>query len=147
MTKQGTETTARAIQEHLSELTPILQRYALGDFSQPIVVPEGQGELTELYKALKLMAGDIQALLLEKAESEHRFRSTFEQAAVGVAHVSPEGRFLRVNQRLCEMLGHSQDELLDMSFQDVTHPEDLELDLNLVQDARNRTSSRAMNWV
>ncbi len=62
-------------------------------------------------------------------ESEERFRSTFEQAAVGVAHVSPEGHWLRVNQRLCEIVGYSQEELLQRTFQDITHPDDLDADL------------------
>jgi PAS domain S-box-containing protein len=62
-------------------------------------------------------------------ESEQRFRSTFEQAAVGIAHVAPAGRWLRVNQRLCEIVGYSRAELLQRSFQDITHPEDLAADL------------------
>jgi PAS domain S-box-containing protein len=66
-------------------------------------------------------------------ESEERFRATFEQAAVGIAHVSLEGHWLRVNQKLCEIVGYSADELLQWTFQDITHPDDLEMDLNYVQ--------------
>jgi PAS domain S-box-containing protein len=62
-------------------------------------------------------------------ESEERFRATFDQAAVGVAHVATDGRWLRVNRRLCAILGYSRDELLRMRFQDVTHPDDLPADL------------------
>ncbi len=58
-------------------------------------------------------------------ESEERFRGTFEQAAVGVAHVATDGRFLRVNRRLCETLGYSADELASMTFEAITYPEDL----------------------
>jgi PAS domain S-box-containing protein len=58
------------------------------------------------------------------AESEHRFRGTFENAAVGIAHTDLEGRFLRVNQKLCDILGYSRDELLARNVQDVTHPDD-----------------------
>jgi PAS domain S-box-containing protein len=57
-------------------------------------------------------------------ESEERFRSTFEQAAVGVAHASLDGRYLRVNDKLCEFTGYTRDELLNMGFLDITHPED-----------------------
>jgi PAS domain S-box-containing protein len=57
-------------------------------------------------------------------ESEARFRGTFEQAAVGIAHVSVEGRFLRVNDKLCAILGHTREELLGMAFVDLTVPED-----------------------
>lgn len=62
-------------------------------------------------------------------ESEALFRSTFEQAAVGIAHVALDGRWLLVNSRLCKMLGYRADELMRLRFQDVTHPEDLEADL------------------
>jgi len=62
-------------------------------------------------------------------ESEEIYRTTFELAAVGVAHVHPTGRWLRVNRKLCEIVGYSESELLQMSFQEVTHPEDLPADL------------------
>jgi PAS domain S-box-containing protein len=65
----------------------------------------------------------------ELKESEERFRATFEQAAVGVAHNALDGRWLRVNQRLCDIVGYSREEFLDTTFQDITHPEDLETDL------------------
>jgi PAS domain S-box-containing protein len=61
-------------------------------------------------------------------ESEERFRATFEQAAVGIAHVSLGGRLLRVNQKLCDILGYSREELVEKSFRDLTHPEDIEAD-------------------
>lgn len=57
------------------------------------------------------------------------FRETFEKAAVGVAHVDLNGRFIAVNRRLCEIVGYSEPELLRRSFQQITHPEDLEPDL------------------
>jgi PAS domain S-box-containing protein len=61
--------------------------------------------------------------------SEERFRATFDQAAVGVAQVAPDGRWLRVNQRLCQITGYAEEELLEKTFQDITYPEDLEADL------------------
>jgi two-component system, cell cycle sensor histidine kinase and response regulator CckA len=65
----------------------------------------------------------------KRAEEELRrtnelFRSAFEEAPGGMCLVSPEGRFLRVNNALCLMLERSESELLAMSFIDVTHPED-----------------------
>ncbi|MBN1145884.1 MAG: PAS domain S-box protein [Anaerolineales bacterium] len=62
-------------------------------------------------------------------ESEQRFRGTFEQAAVGLSHAAPNGRFLRVNQRFCQITGYSEAEMLALRFQDITHPDDLESDL------------------
>ena len=66
-------------------------------------------------------------------ESEARFSSAFEYAAIGKALVSPEGRWLKVNQATCDMLGYTRAELLNKTFQDITHPDDLEADLVQVQ--------------
>ena len=65
-------------------------------------------------------------------ESEARFRGTFDNAAVGIAHVGVDGHWLRVNDKLCSIVGYSRDELLSLTFQDVTHPEDLATDLAYV---------------
>jgi PAS domain S-box-containing protein len=60
-------------------------------------------------------------------ESEERFRAIFEQAAVGVAQVdSSSGRFIRINYRYCDMLGYTIDEMSNLTFQSLTHPEDLD---------------------
>ena len=58
-------------------------------------------------------------------QSEERFRATFEQAAVGLAHVGLDGRWLRVNHKLCDILGYSCQELLQKTSQQITHPDDL----------------------
>jgi len=65
-------------------------------------------------------------------KSEELFASTFDLAAIGLAHVAPDGSWLRVNQRLCDIVGYSMEELLQLSFQDITHPDDLEKDLAYV---------------
>ena len=67
-------------------------------------------------------------------ESEDRFRATFDQAAVGVAHIAMDGTWLRVNGRLCSILGYSREELLTRRFHDVTHPEDLTRDQALADE-------------
>ena len=64
--------------------------------------------------------------------SESRFRVTFEQAAVGIAHVSPEGRFLRINQKFCDIVDYSRDEMLNLTFQEITYSQDLNTDMELV---------------
>lgn len=66
-------------------------------------------------------------------ESEERFRATFEQAAVGIAHVGLDGSWVRVNQKLCEIVGASAEVLLHKTFQDITHPDDLDADLTKMQ--------------
>lgn len=65
--------------------------------------------------------------------SEALFEQTFAQAAVGMALVSLDGYWLRVNARLCEILGYSERELLARMFQDITHPDDLDSDLDLLR--------------
>ena len=66
-------------------------------------------------------------------ESEERFRSALDNAPIGMALVSPEGRWLKVNHALCAMLGYSDTELLATDFQHITHPGDLAADMDLAQ--------------
>ena len=73
------------------------------------------------------------ATLWRLSESEQRFLATFEQAAVGIALVAPDGRWLRVNRRLCEIVDYDEAELLERTFQDITHPDDLDTDLGLMR--------------
>ncbi len=58
--------------------------------------------------------------------SEETFRSAMENASIGMALVSPGGNWLKVNKALCDMLGYESDELLNLTFQKITHPEDVE---------------------
>jgi two-component system, sensor histidine kinase and response regulator len=57
--------------------------------------------------------------------SEERFRGTFENAAVGIAHRDATGRFLRVNEKFCAIVGYSREELLQKTMRDIAHPDDL----------------------
>ncbi|MCC5623433.1 PAS domain S-box protein, partial [Nostoc sp. CHAB 5715] len=61
-------------------------------------------------------------------ESEERFRAMFNQAAVGITLVALDGRFIQVNPALCEITGYSHEELIQLNFQEITHPDDLEID-------------------
>ena len=65
-------------------------------------------------------------------ESESRFKGAFDYSAIGMALVSKEGKWLKANVSLCKMLGYAEEELLTKTFQDITHPDDLEMDLNYV---------------
>jgi PAS domain S-box-containing protein len=65
--------------------------------------------------------------------SEERFRATLEQAPAGIAHLDEEGRFLLVNDKYCEIVGYSREELLGRRFPKVTHPGDVELDVQNVR--------------
>lgn len=66
-----------------------------------------------------------------KRESEERLAATYEAATIGFAEAGPDGRLLRVNDALCEMLGRTREQLLNMTFLDYTHPEDAEEDYAL----------------
>lgn len=66
-------------------------------------------------------------------ESQARFGAAFQNAAIGMALVAPDGRWLKVNRSLCRLVGYEEDELLSLSFQDITHPDDLDADLSQVQ--------------
>lgn len=66
--------------------------------------------------------------------SEVRFEEAFEFSAIGMALVSTEGKWLRLNKRVCETVGYTNEELLKMTFQDITHPDDLDIDLKHVNE-------------
>ena len=66
-------------------------------------------------------------------QSEQRFRATFEQAAVGIAHVGLDGRWLRVNHKLCVITGYSEEELLTHNRPSITYPDDIPNELDSMQ--------------
>ena len=94
-----------------------------------------------------LRGGQVDAILgedsiymvrLKEAEEASKrnwalFQNTFENAAVGIAHISMDGRLVRVNKTLCEIVGYDKAELQKMTFQEITHPEDLKKDLALME--------------
>lgn len=65
--------------------------------------------------------------------SEERFRGAFEHAAIGMALVSIKGEWLKVNKELCNIVGYTEQELLSLTFQQITHPDDMENDLIFLQ--------------
>jgi PAS domain S-box-containing protein len=67
--------------------------------------------------------------------SETRFSSAFEYAPIGIALVAPDGSFIKVNGTLCELLGYTPEELQKKKFQDVTHPDDVEISAKSARQA------------
>ncbi|MBK1880354.1 PAS domain S-box protein [Pelagicoccus mobilis] len=71
----------------------------------------------------------------ELKESESRFRRSFEYSGIGMAIMTTDGDWVDVNQALLEMLGYSREALLKLQFQDITHPDDLELSVRMLDEA------------
>jgi diguanylate cyclase len=100
------------------------------------------GRSGSYYTGVLRDVSDSQRALQSLREAEEQLRLTIENAPIGMALVSLDGRWLRVNGALGEILGYSETELMSTNFQAVTHPEDLEADLELLEGllAGNSTS-------
>ncbi|MTK64141.1 MAG: PAS domain S-box protein, partial [Methanobacterium sp.] len=136
------ERMVRAIrQHHHLDDCPIVMLTAKADDALRVkLLRDGvQDYVQKPFSTMEVLAR-VEALLAERRRVasrlsglERTLRATFEQAAVGLAHVGPAGRWLRVHQKLCDIVGYSQDEFLALTFQDITHPDDLEIDLDYVR--------------
>lgn len=129
-----------------AQLRDAVERARTGEtvrYDVPLRVGDGQFitidfQLTPLYdddgRVINLVPSAVDITERKAAEaalatSEALFRETFEQTAVGMAHISLDGRWLRVNDRLSEILGFSGDALQNRTFQEITYPQDLDADL------------------
>jgi PAS domain S-box-containing protein len=97
-----------------------------------------QLRLRQLHVKLMIEEQEVRSRL---GESQLAFQAMFEQAAVGMAMVSPDGKMLRVNRRLCEIVGYPPDELVRLRFQDFTHPDDLATDVDALRELRSGSKS------
>ncbi|MBA3390879.1 MAG: PAS domain S-box protein [Rubrobacter sp.] len=91
---------------------------------------EAEAEIRRLNETLEERVRERTSQL---EESEEAFRVTFDQADAGMAHVRPDGRFLRVDSKFRDITGYSEEELLARTFQDITHSDDLRADLDHLQ--------------
>jgi len=85
-------------------------------------------------EAAELLERTVLQRTAELERSEQQFRQAFDHAGVGMALVSRDGRWLQVNRVLCRIIGYDGPELLRKTFQDITHPDDLNADLAHVAD-------------
>lgn len=99
-------------------------------YSRAVPVLDEDGDIIEWFG----LARDITEAKRAQAtlqESEQRFRAVFEQSTGGIAQVDLDGRYVLVNDRYCAIVGRSREELLTLKMQDLTHPEDLDVNLSL----------------
>lgn len=94
---------------------------------------ELEHRVSERTAALEAANQQKQQALLDLQVREREFRAIFEQAAVGMARLTPEGQWVQVNQKLCDLLGYTQEELKQHTFQELTYSEDYEIDQNYYQ--------------
>ena len=99
-----------------------LARAKISDPSAYLIKPVREREL-QIAIEIALYKQQAEAAI---RQSEERFRAVFEQAAAGIAIVTPDERLIEVNQKLCDMLGYTRDELLRLTVQDITFPDDRE---------------------
>jgi PAS domain S-box-containing protein len=116
-------------------------------------------EINVLVNAFNRMLDAIQEREEKIVQSEEQFRAAFELAAVGNSLVGPDGKFLRVNSELCKMLDYSSEELLHMTFHDITYPDDIPRSIEVHNDMfdskykscsfekRYLTKSKSCLWV
>ncbi|HEY7534253.1 MAG TPA: PAS domain S-box protein, partial [Nitrospiraceae bacterium] len=111
---------------HISETEILGTEHDMG-WDGYLVEPVGQGELLASVRSLLRLRErqrERRGLLEKLRRSEEQFRGLFEQAAVGMCVIGPEGGFLRVNDKLCSIVGRPVDDLMKCELRDLTHPDD-----------------------
>lgn len=101
-------------------------RYSLANYIPDVADGEVRG-----FFALVTEISEVKRTQLAFKEAEKRFRLTLDEAPIGMAIVALDGRFVRVNRALCDIVGYEPEELTGLTFQAITHPEDLDIDLAL----------------
>ncbi|MDD5387898.1 MAG: PAS domain S-box protein [Gallionellaceae bacterium] len=96
--------------------------------SQPMVLDGEPCHITVMVDITERKQAEAMA-----RESAQLFSATFDQAAVGIARVALDGGWLEVNQKVCDIVGYTREELLSLTFQDITHPDDLSADLDYLR--------------
>ena len=112
--------------------TPLVLNRKLPGKNKPDEFDEVIDSLNEMSLNLKSAITNRELANQELRNNEKKFRALFEQAAVGVARVSLDGAWIEVNKKLCDIVGYTDVELLSKTFQEITHPDDLQTDLGYV---------------
>ena len=112
------------------EITSVPDAVALALFVLVGTIISGLGE--SLHRARRRIVAEERGRADENVrETEERYRGTFENAAIGIAHVDAQGQILRVNEKLCDIVGYAGEKLVGKTFAEITHPDDLAANLAL----------------
>jgi PAS domain S-box-containing protein len=123
------------VQESLKHLTPIeLQmrnRAAKGEIQWSAIrsTPRRLADGRTVWDGVEVDITDLKRTEAALRASEELLRSAFDNAPIGISLVSTIGKFVKVNPCYCDLLGYTEEELLSLTFQEITHPADLEIDL------------------
>src|SRR5262245_54920579 len=114
------------------------------DGSMHWVMGKGKALLDEAGQAARMLGVNMD--ITDRKRAEERLRSYFELPLIGMAITSPDRRFVEVNQKLCDILGYSKDQLAGMSWVDVTHPDDVAENIRLLDETlRGNTEGYVMD--
>lgn len=108
------------------------KKVASGNLDERVSV-RTKDEIEDLALDFNAMAARLAGNIGRLEESEERFRSAFEQAAVGMVFRTPGGQFSKVNSRFCSMTGYTEDELIKLNFRDITYPDDVQDDVEFME--------------
>jgi PAS domain S-box-containing protein len=129
-----TETVARVRGERAGRLYSVVYRVRHRDGtyrwieSRAVALRDARGE------AYRLVG--THADITDRKLAEDSMRAVFEQTTAGIARLDPDGRFVLVNQWFCDFVGYSREELLGRRMQDITHPDDVRRNLDLLEKAK-----------
>ena len=115
-------------------LPPILAGQPANDHQQLERAIVAMGLASTVGPAVHALVLALRRTTRELGEAEERFRKAFDDSRVGMALVSTEGRYQRVNRALCEITGYPASELVGKTFGEITHPEDVDADLEALRD-------------
>jgi diguanylate cyclase (GGDEF)-like protein/PAS domain S-box-containing protein len=141
---------ARKIGEPIRRLNAELQKHDIRNFPAQSASPREFDELEQLSATMGELSTSIRRRERALADSERQFREAFDLVGIGLTQVDPEGRFLVVNRRFCDMLGYDRSELVGKRFVDVTHPADRspeELSQRAVVDCGVNPGSREKRYL
>ena len=127
-TEKYAEVVKTGVPEEFEYYATVTQKY----FYCYVYIPE-QGKIAIIFNDTTEQRQEEERV----KESEKRFRSVFDQAAVGVARVNIDGSWLEVNAKFCNIIGYTNEELLKKTFKDITHPDDLQTDIDYINQLLN----------